>query len=31
MKEGMVTMRQDGIKQILDGITTAKEVLQYTM
>ena len=31
MKEGMVTMRQDGIKQILDGITTAKEALQYTM
>ena len=31
MKEGMVTMRQDGIKQILDGITTSKEVLQYTM
>ena len=31
MKEGMVTMRQDGIQQILDGITTAKEVLQYTM
>ena len=30
-KEGMVTMRQDGIKQILDGITTSKEVLQYTM
>ena len=31
MKEGMVTMRQDGIQQILDGITTAKEVLQYTI
>ena len=31
MKEGMVTMMQDGIKQILDGITTSKEVLQYTM
>ncbi len=31
MKEGMVTMRQDGIKQVLEGITTAKEVLQYTI
>ena len=31
MKEGMVTMRQDGINQVLQGITTAKEVLQYTI
>jgi len=31
IEEGMVTMRTDGIKQILEGITTAKEVLQYTM
>jgi type IV pilus assembly protein PilB len=31
MKEGRGTMRQDGIKQVLEGITTAKEVLQYTI
>lgn len=31
IKEGMVTMRMDGIKQILDGVTTSKEVLQYTI
>jgi len=31
MREGMVTMRQDGINQMLDGVTTCKEVLQYTI
>ena len=31
MAEGMVTMRQDGINQILQGITTSREVLQYTI
>ena len=31
VEEGMVTMRQDGISQILQGITTTTEVLQYTV
>ena len=31
IEEGMRTLRQDGINQILTGITTAAEVLQYTM
>ncbi len=31
MAEGMVTMRQDGIAHILDGVTTSREVLQYTI
>jgi len=31
IEEGMVTMRQDGISQILQGITTTTEVLQYTV
>ena len=29
--QGMTTMRQDGINQILQGITTSSEVLQYTI
>lgn len=29
--DGMITLRRDGINQILNGITTAKEVLQYTV
>jgi type IV pilus assembly protein PilB len=28
--EGMITMRQDGILKILDGLTTAEEVLRVT-
>jgi len=31
IEEGMRTLRKDGINQILLGITTAAEVLQYTM
>ncbi len=31
MKEGMTTMRQDGINQILEGITTVSEVVTYTI
>ena len=31
MAEGMVTMRQDGINHILQGVTTSREVLQYTI
>ncbi|MGI6356073.1 MAG: GspE/PulE family protein [Lentisphaeria bacterium] len=31
MEQGMLTMRQDGINQILQGITTTTEVLQYTV
>jgi type IV pilus assembly protein PilB len=27
---GMRTLRQDGIKNILDGYTTVEEVLRYT-
>lgn len=29
--EGMITLRRDGINQVLNGITTAKEVMQYTI
>ncbi|NMA46027.1 MAG: type II/IV secretion system protein [Lentisphaerae bacterium] len=29
--EGMITLRRDGINQVLNGITTAKEVMQYTV
>ncbi len=29
--DGMITLRRDGINQILNGITSAKEVLQYTV
>ncbi len=29
--EGMLTLRKDGINQVLTGVTTAAEVLQYTM
>jgi type IV pilus assembly protein PilB len=31
IEEGMVTLRRDGINQVLTGVTTAAEVLQYTM
>ncbi len=31
IEEGMMTLRKDGINQILTGITTAAEVMQYTM
>ena len=31
IEEGMMTLRKDGINQILSGVTTAAEVLQYTM
>ncbi len=31
VEQGMITMRQDGINQILQGVTTASEVLQYTI
>ena len=31
IEEGMITLRGDGINQVLMGITTAAEVLQYTM
>lgn len=31
MEQGMMTMREDGINQILQGVTTASEVLQYTI
>ena len=30
MKQGMTTLRQDGLKQILNGVTSSREVLQYT-
>lgn len=30
LEEGMVTMRQSGIRCILDGVTTMDEVLKYT-
>ena len=30
MKQGMETLRQDGYKQVLSGVTSAKEVIQYT-
>ncbi len=29
--EGMITLRGDGINQVLQGVTTAAEVLQYTV
>ena len=29
-KEGMTSLRRDGISHILEGITTVREVLQYT-
>ncbi|NMA41853.1 MAG: type II/IV secretion system protein [Oligosphaeraceae bacterium] len=31
IEEGMLTLRQDGIQQVLQGVSTAAEVLQYTM
>lgn len=31
VEEGMVTLRGDGINQILQGVTTAAEILQYTI
>jgi len=31
IEDGMLTLRRDGINQVLQGITTAAEVLQYTM
>jgi type IV pilus assembly protein PilB len=31
ISEGMITLRHDGINQMLNGITSAKEVLQYTI
>jgi type IV pilus assembly protein PilB len=30
VEEGMVTMRQNGLRCILDGVTTVEEVLKYT-
>jgi len=30
MRQGMETLRMDGFKQVLAGVTTAKEVIQYT-
>ncbi len=30
VEEGMVTMRQNGIRCIMDGITTVEEVIKYT-
>jgi len=30
LKQGMVTLRQDGIQKILDGVTTIEEVLRVT-
>ena len=27
---GMITLRQDGIRSIFDGVTTIEEVLKYT-
>jgi len=30
MEQGMRTLREDGIRCILDGITTVEEVVQYT-
>ena len=30
MRQGMRTLRQDGLKQILNGVTSAREVMQYT-
>ena len=31
IKDGMLTLRADGIAHVLDGITTAKEVIQFTV
>ena len=31
IKNGMTTLRRDGINQVLNGITTASEVIQYTI
>ncbi|MDD3695102.1 MAG: ATPase, T2SS/T4P/T4SS family [Lentisphaeria bacterium] len=31
IEEGLLTLRQDGINQVLLGVSTAAEVLQYTM
>jgi type IV pilus assembly protein PilB len=31
VKQGMITMRADGINQILNGVSSAEEVLQYTV
>ncbi len=31
IEEGMISLRGDGINQILQGVTTAAEILQYTM
>jgi type IV pilus assembly protein PilB len=31
IEQGMRSMRQDGINQILAGVTTSQEILQYTM
>ena len=28
--EGMITMRQDGILKVLDGVTTLEEILRAT-
>ena len=30
LRQGMNTLRQDGLKQVLAGVTSAKEVIQYT-
>jgi type IV pilus assembly protein PilB len=30
LKEGMVSMRRSGIRAVMDGLTTAEEVLKYT-
>ncbi len=31
IEEGMTTLRQSGLRMVLDGITTAEEVLKYTV
>jgi len=30
LKQGMVTLRQDGIQKILEGVTTIEEILRVT-
>ncbi len=30
IKQGMITLQQDGIKKVLAGLTTAEEVLRVT-
>jgi type II secretory ATPase GspE/PulE/Tfp pilus assembly ATPase PilB-like protein len=30
IKEGMITMRQDGLKKVNGGVTTLEEVLRVT-